>query len=80
MQTCFVRERECRFIRDVFYVVTAVYRFHFRLVINETPKTGYLWHDHAVMETHVFAKISVFPPIVVVSVPGLYDRGTCRFS
>jgi hypothetical protein len=47
----------------VFYMVTAVHNFEFRLVIKETPnKWRLLGRSHAVIETHVFDRIYMFSP------------------
>jgi hypothetical protein len=53
-------------------MVTAVHRFDFRLVINETPNK---WKEgYAVIEFNVFDTVLTFFPTVIVSVKGLYSR------
>jgi hypothetical protein len=47
----------------LFCVVGAVYKFDFRLVMNETPNNGDQWKErHAVIENFVFDRISVCIP------------------
>ena len=59
----------------VFYVVRAVLKFDFRLVIKKNlSNSDQKKEDRAVIQTNVFDRIFKFLPTVVANVKGLYPR------
>ena len=67
MRSYFFECEVMRLFSVVLRVVIAVHKYDGRLFIN-----GDQWEGHAVIETHEFDMISMFPPTVDASVPYLY--------
>jgi hypothetical protein len=56
----------------MFYVVRAVHKFDFRVVINETPNKWRSMKSHTMATTHALTGSIGVPRIVVASVNGPY--------